>query len=314
MRIRLLSGIGAAATAAALASAPLSAQNTPNMQPAARAQAQRACPDMRDFAAFHKCAIEKMKTFKPPVGKDGRPDFNGLWSTTRSAQDIEEIQKGQYGDFPASKSLIVDPPNGKIPYQPWAQELRISNEKKYLSPTAVCLPVGVQRWVYSPVATTGHRIIQQPNQITFSMERLHTYRIIPLNSKLRKLDPSIKMWQGDSRGRWEGNTLVIETTNLNDYVWFDHIGTFISDEATMVERFTYVDANTVHYEETITDPRVFTQPWKIAKALTRIPDPKGIDLMDLEDTSVEFCEPGLVHMIGAGQVPYRGLKSIAPGK
>jgi hypothetical protein len=302
MTNRFVWAIGVAGCAAVLlAHADLAAQRGE-----ATADVKRTCPQLRDFAAFHKCALENMKNFTPPKTADGKPDFNGIWSPTRSAQDIEEIKPGQYGNFPASKSLIVDPPNGLIPYQPWAEKLRRKYPDVYLSPTAVCLPVGAQRWGYSPVSVTGHRIIQQPNQIILSMERLHTYRVIPLNSNRRKLPPQIMLWQGDSRGRFEGNTLVIETTNLSDKVWFDHIGTFVSPALTMEERLTFVDANTLHYQAKFTDPKTFTQPWTYAMAFTR-GAVKGMDVMDLEDTTVEFCEPGLVHMVNAGQKLFPGF-------
>jgi hypothetical protein len=278
---------------------------------AGAASPNAACPMVREFAEFHKCALEKMKNFTPPRTPDGKPDFNGMWGPTRSAQDIEEIKTGQYGNFAASKSLIVDPPTGRIPYQPWAMKHRIQNEKIYISPTAACLPVGVQRWVYSPVSVTGHRIIQQPNQIITSMERLHTYRIIPLGNAPRRLDPKIKLWNGISQGRWDGDTLVIETTNIQDKVWFDHIGTFVSQAVKMTERLTYVDQNTLHYEETIEDPQVFTQPWKIAIALLRSPA-KGMDRMDLEDTTVEYCDNEIHHFFTLGQRLWRGYATVAP--
>lgn len=270
-----------------------------------------ACPAVRDFAAFHKCALEKMKTFQPKRTPDGKPDMNGIWGPTRSAQDIEEIKKGQYGNFPPSASLIVDPPNGRIPYQDWALKLRTANEQIYISPTAACVPVGVQRWVYSPVSVTGHRIIQQPHQIVTSMERLHSFRIIPIGEGPRRLASDIKLWRGESRGRWDGNRLVIDTTNIDDKVWFDHIGTFVSQGITMQEKMTLIDDNTIHYEATYTDPRVFTQPWTIAIALLRS-TAKGMDRLDLEDSSVENCEEEIHHFFNIGQRIFRGFDSIAP--
>ena len=272
---------------------------------------ERACPTVRDFAAFHRCALEAMKTFSPPRAPDGKPDFNGLWRPTRSAQDIEEVTAGQYGRFPASKSLIVDPPDGRIPYQPWAMTARFNNEQVYLSPTAVCLPVAQPRWSYSPVSVTGHRIIQQPELIVFSMERLHTYRMIHMDDRPR-LPGRLHLWQGDSRGHWEGDTLVIRTTNLNDLMWMDHIGTFMSPAVTTEERITFVDENTLHYEETITDPNTFTQPWKIALAFLRLQPDDIMDTMDLEDTTVENCEVELIHMMNVGQVPFPGYEALAP--
>lgn len=277
----------------------------------APAEVTRACPTVRDYAAFYACALERIKTFKTSRRtRDGRPDLNGMWSATRIAQDIEDVTAGQYGAGGAMKSLIVDPPDGRIPYQPWAQQPRKDGEARWVSPTALCLPVGAVRWAYSPVSVTGHRIIQQPREIIFSMERLHTYRIIPLDNT-RRLASHVKLWQGESRGRWDGETLVIETTNLTDKVWFDHIGTFMSDEIRMEERVSFVDQDTLLYEATYTDPKVFTQPWKIAKALLRAPA-KGMDAMDLEDTTVEGCDETIEHLFGAGQRPFTGLGLVLP--
>ncbi len=278
---------------------------------AAPAEVTRACPTVRDYATFYKCALERIKVFKTSVRtRDGKPDLNGLWSATRIAQDIEEVRAGQYGAMGAMKSLIVEPADGKIPYQAWAQKPRREGEVKWMSPTALCVPVGAVRWSYSPVSVTGHRIIQQPREIILSMERLHTYRIIPFDNS-RRLASNIKLWQGESRGRWEGDTLVIETTNLTDKVWFDHIGTFMSDAITMEERLSYVDDNTLLYVATYTDPKVFTQPWKIAKPLLRAPA-KGMDALDLEDTTVEGCDETVEHLFGAGQRPFTGLDLVLP--
>ena len=275
------------------------------------AQPERACSMIRDYPEFHKCAIQKMSSYQPKLTADGKPDLNGIWRPTRIAQDIEEITPGKYGRFPFMATLIVDPPDGKIPYKPWAMTERFHNEQVYLSPTAVCLPVAQPRWSYSPVSPTGHRIIQQPDLIAFSMERLHTYRMIHMDDQ-PSLPDGLHLWQGDSRGHWEGNTLVIRTTNLNDLMWMDHIGTFMSPDVTTEERITFVDENTLHYQETITDPNTFTQPWTIALAFLRATPDNPMDLMDLEDTTVENCEPELIHMMNVGQVPFPGYEAIAP--
>ena len=277
----------------------------------APAEVTRACPTIRDYATFYACAKERIKTFKTSRRtRDGKPDLNGMWTATRIAQDIEEVRAGQYGAMGAMKTLIVEPADGKIPYQAWAQQPRREAEVKWMSPTALCLPVGAVRWSYSPVSVTGHRIIQQPKELIFSMERLHTYRVISLDNT-RRMASNVKLWQGESRGRWEGDTLVIDTTNLNDKVWFDHIGTFMSDGITMEERISYVDDNTLLYVATYTDPKVFTQPWKIAKALLRAPA-KGMDALDLEDTTIEGCDETVEHLFGAGQRPFTGLDLVLP--
>jgi hypothetical protein len=280
---------------------------------------ERACPTVREFAEFHRCAQDKIAAFEPPRTPDGKPNFNGIWQPTRFAQDIEQILRGQYrggvSDPPvvSNHSIIVDPVDGRIPYQAWAATIRTANEKDFISPTAACIPVGVQRWSYSPVSVTGQRIVQRTNEIVTSMERLHTYRIIPIGGGPRRLASNVKMWRGESRARWEGNTLVIETTNNTDKVWFDHIGTFVSPDITLTERLSYVDANTLHYQETINDPRVFTQPWTIALAFLRSTI-EGMDRMDLEDTTVEFCDSEIAHFFNVGQKLYRGFPAAAEPK
>jgi hypothetical protein len=79
----------------------------------------------------------------------------------------------------------------------------------------------------------------------------------------------VKLWMGDSRGHWEGNTLVVDVTNLNGRPWFDLLGHFGSDALHVVERLTLVDGNTIDYEATIEDPRVYTRPWTLALPLVR---------------------------------------------
>ena len=275
------------------------------------AGSERTCDMVRNFPEFHECAKENMDSFQPKLTADGKPDMSGIWQPTRIAQDIEEITPGKYGRFPHMHTLIVDPPDGKIPYKPWAMRERFANEQIYLSPTAVCLPVAQPRWSYSPVSPTGHRIIQQEDLIVFSMERLHTYRTVHMDGR-PSLPGGVHLWQGDSRGHWEGNTLVIRTTNLNDLMWMDHIGTFMSPEVTTEERMTFVDENTIHYEQTVTDPNTFTQPWTLSVPFLRAMPSDPVALMDLEDTTVENCEPELIHMMNMGQVPFPGFFGIAP--
>jgi hypothetical protein len=92
------------------------------------------------------------------------------------------------------------------------------------------------------------------------------------------------MWMGDSRGRWEGNTLVIDVTNHNDLTWFDQAGGYHSDALHVVERLTFVDADTINYEATLEDPKAYTRPWKIAFTILRHKE-EGFEL--LEDACFE---------------------------
>lgn len=161
-------------------------------------------------------------------------------------------------------SRIVDPPDGHIPYQPWAAALQQEIEAVYENPTRPehidtqtrCLGPGVPRLYYFP----RFRILQPAGSVVFVWDQYHTYRVIPLDGRPH-VGANIKLWSGDGRGHWEGNTLVVDTTNLNAKSRLDVVGDFFSDEAHILERFVFIDGATMHYEATITDPTVFTRPW-----------------------------------------------------
>ena len=182
-------------------------------------------------------------------------------------------------------SVIVDPPDGKVPYQPWAAAKRQditdhhTNPRRLgdVDPQARCLLSGVPRMNYQEI--TGIQIHQIPGYVLINYEFNHTYRIIPLDGRPH-IGERVKLWMGDSRGRWEGNTLVLDVTNHNYRTWFDLVGTFHSDALHVVERWTFVDADTINYEATIEDPKVFTRPWKMAFPLERRKEP-GFELLEM---------------------------------
>jgi hypothetical protein len=230
-------------------------------------------------AAFHACALAKAKTFKPPRTPDGQPDLQGLWQTPmagglgniegRSGADAE----GQTG--PAS-SLVVDPANGLIPYHPWAREQRAENAARYVDPYTHCLPITAPRIMASP---RTRQIAQYPGYLTIVNESGgHPFRVVYMDGRPH-LPADIKLWRGDSRGHWEGNTLVIETTNLTGLAWFGSGGDFFSDALKITERLTMVDADTIHYAATLDDPKVSSRPWTMAFALERNKE-KGYEQME----------------------------------
>jgi hypothetical protein len=203
---------------------------------------------------------------------DGKPNMQGYWETKNffTAFDLETHDKAEFG-VPAGKGVIVDPPDGKIPYQPWAAQQKKDNieHHMYSDPQAHCDLSGVPRQMYTPF---GFQILQPPGSVLLLYEAFHSYRIIPLDGRPH-IPAAIRLFEGDSRGRWEGDTLVVDVTNQNPSTWFDMAGNFHSDALHVVERFTPVDANTINYEATLDDPKVFTRPFKIAFALGRNPDP-----------------------------------------
>jgi hypothetical protein len=203
---------------------------------------------------------------------DGKPNMQGYWQTRNffTAFDLETHEKAEFG-VPAGKGVVMDPPNGKIPYQPWALARRkdVLEHHMFDDPQAHCWLSGVPRQMYTPF---GFQILQPPGYVVLLYEAFHSYRIIPLNGGPHASN-AIRMFEGDSRGHWEGDTLVVDVTNQNEKTWFDMSGNFHSDALHVIERYTMADANTIKYEATLEDPKVFTQPWKIAFEIGRNPEP-----------------------------------------
>jgi hypothetical protein len=216
----------------------------------------------------------------PTRTPDGQPDIQGYWgqrsdittySIQRGFEDREEHTRIG-GQAPQKGRPIIDPADGMIPYQPWAAEkaaFHYGEHKKpskpeYLDPVPRCFEEGVPRINYQGAM----RILQFPNYIAILHDFGHHYRVIYLDDRPHVGD-TLKLWMGDSRGHWEGNTLVVDVTNHNDKTWFDIVGSFHSDALRVVERWTFASADQIDYVATIEDPKVFTRPWKLAVTLGR---------------------------------------------
>ena len=151
--------------------------------------------------------------------------------------------------------------------QPWARaevESRGKPERGYDDPTAHCFPAGVPRELYVPQPI---QIQQPPGYVLFLFERM-SWRTVPLDGRAHIPD-AIRLWQGDSVGRWEGDTLVIDTANFNGKTWLNQNGEMVSHAEHVVERLTPVDGDTIMYEATVTDPIVYTRPFTIRFPLRR---------------------------------------------
>ena len=192
------------------------------------------CPD--DVPArFHACALAAAKTFNPPRTADGKPDLGGYWRR-RAAAFEDLLEHPRNPDDGGGPSVVVDPPDGKVPMQPWADLRRRENAAKYLHHNAACLPAGAVPTMYM---ANLYQFLQNRDYLAVVGEGLseHPYRIIPLATQ-PPLGKKLLLWQGDSRGHWESNTLVIETTNQNARQYLDQRGRFYTDEARTVERMT----------------------------------------------------------------------------
>lgn len=132
-------------------------------------------------------------------------------------------------------------------------------------PEAQCKMVGVPRITYMPYP---FQIVQTPDQVSILYEYVHTVRSIFLNSE-HPDDIAIRYWMGDSRGHWEGDTLVVDVVNFTDQTWFDRSGNFHSEALHVVERYTPTGPDHMLYEVTIEDPEVFTEPWQMSMPLYR---------------------------------------------
>jgi len=232
--------------------------------------------------------------WQPARLSDGQPDVQGDWDPeitgTFDLTDpragggrLDEIQREQKGIARVPKpSRVVDPPNGKIPYLPaaaarqqvLADHADTPTAPEHIDPQARCLAGGVPREMFH----SQLRVLQSPGQIVILNAQNHVFRVIPLDGRPH-IGPHTKLWMGDSRGHWEGTTLVVDVTNQNARPWFDQAANFYSDAAHMVERFTLIDPNTIHYEVRIEDPNVYTRPWTMAFPLKRF-----------NDTAYEFIE------------------------
>lgn len=195
---------------------------------------------------------------------DGQPDLpRGIWRIY--GPGVRYIDVPSPGRFMASR--VVDPPDGKVPYQPWALEVKRTMPHDVLNPTqpwhvdstARCLNT-VPRLMYY---VTEYEILQSPGYIVFHFQLEHIARVIPLDGSPH-IGSDIKLWMGDARGRWQGNTLLVDTTNLNAKTRLSSSGgDFHSPNARIKERMTFINATTMIYEATIDDPTVFTRPWTI---------------------------------------------------
>jgi hypothetical protein len=241
--------------------------------------------------AFHTCALQKAKTFNPPRTPSGRPNLQGHW-LSRLTQPFsvegvpadEPLIKDPVMPWEAAPPEVIEPADRRIPYQPWASAIgrRGVNFHRYVDPRSTCSTGGIPR-----LALQDASQILQPSTddyVLWHHEDHHNYRVIAMGER-PPVGATIKTWNGLARGRWDGNTLVVETTNLNGYTWIDDSGNFYTDTARLLERLTMVDANTIHYEVTVEDPNVYTRPWRLAWALARVTEP-GFELFE------EACREG----------------------
>jgi hypothetical protein len=241
--------------------------------------------------------------YRAPRLADGKPDLNGIWQVLNEANfDLEahmaraamQLRPGPYGPVPAAPVLAFGavgsvPPGlgvvegGEIPYLPDAAKKRKDNQDHWLErdPEIKCYLPGVPRATYMP----------QPFQLLQSSKAIFiAYQYAGATRDILLKDPGpapIDSWMGQSVARWEGDTLVVDVTGMNDQSWFDRAGNFHSDALHVVERYSRTAPDVLSYEATIEDKNVFSRPWKIGMPLHRRLE-RSAQLMDFK--CVEFVE------------------------
>ena len=260
-------------------------------------------------------ATEQAAPYRAPRTAEGRPDLSGVWQALNTANfDLQAHPArpslavipapprtgapgsnratptdlpapavralGAAGGVPAGEGVVE---GDEIPYQPAAALQKKENAEHWLErdPEITCFMPGVPRATYMPYP---FQILQGADTILIAYEFAGTTRTIHLTEVP---DNPAATWMGLSRGRWEGETLVVDVTDFNDRTWFDRAGNFHSDALHVVERYTPASPHHLMYEATIEDPKVFTRPWTIRMPLYRRVEANA---QLLEYKCVEFSE------------------------
>ena len=205
--------------------------------------------------------------FSPARLWDGKtPDFRGIWQARSTAYVNLEGHRGEKG-IPASASIVVDPPDGKVPYRPDALAKRNENYAARATgdPSLKCYQAGVPRATY---LATPLQILQSPGNFAIVYQENHAFRVFHPDD--RPHFDAADWWMGDTRYRWDGDTLVADVAAQTDQHWLDQAGNFHSTDFHLVERYRMTDADTLEYDAVMEDATVYSRPWTIRTTLHRV--------------------------------------------
>jgi hypothetical protein len=258
--------------------------------------------------AKHQSDVDSQETVNETTRCD--PTRGGLGNTQTTCSNGVSIGPPLYWDDRGKPnrqaSLVVDPPDGRIPpLMPDAQKAAsartASRQSRPCARTAGgchdswedeslwdrCITRGLLGSILPSTYNDGNQILQAPGMVVLRNEMIHETRIIPIDGRPHP-SPAIRTWMGDSRGHWEGNTLVVETTNFNDQTQINNVA--VSDAARVIERFTRTGSDTLDYRVTIDDPKTWIKPWSLEFPLKR----------DVEYRLYEYaCHEGNYYMYNA---------------
>jgi hypothetical protein len=288
--------------------------------------AMMSTPSAQDNWRPHLKALPA-NVITPEKTSEGWPDLQGSWNVVNRMGgpqhsleygiDPEAVSIHDWNPVARGGSIVIDPADGRIPYNAKALQKRTENlagvytptKRSHLDPEVRCLLGGVPRGTLQ-----GTEIRYAPPFVAFvSIGRTSDQsftRLIPMDGRPWP-NEQLKLWKGISRGHFEGNTLVVETRNQNDKTWFDSHGSFHGDQMRVIERLTLVDAGTLYYEATIADPEVFTQPWKLATTWDRVKQNERVweeGCHEGERDSYHMLEAG----IRAAKAGHKGIHDHSP--
>ena len=217
------------------------------------------------------------RAYAPGKTNAGQPDLQGVWQVVNTAAwDIQDHAGERFPGLPARFSVpagqgVVE--GNEIPYQPWALEQKRKNYESRVTadPETHCYLPGVPRITYMPYP---FQIFQFQDRVVILYEYLHVTREIFTDGS-RHPEIPVEFWMGDSRGRWEGNALVVDVRLFTNQTWFDRAGNFHSENLHVTERYTPTSPDHLQYEVTIEDAKVFTRPWKIQMPVYRRHEPNS---------------------------------------
>ncbi len=229
------------------------------------------------------------QAYRAPRTADGKPNINGIWQALNSADWDLLGHAAAQGPVLQLGAVFSRPPGlgvvegDEIPYLPAALAKKKANQADWvkLDPEVKCYLPGVPRATYLPYP---FQIVQSQKNIMIAYEYAGAVRVVNMEAPTKAPADS---WMGWSNGKWEGETLVVDVASQNDETWFDHAGDYHSDALHVVERYTPRSADTLNYEATIEDAKVFSRPWKISMPLYRHVEK---DAKLLEYKCVEFAE------------------------
>jgi hypothetical protein len=210
--------------------------------------------------------------FAPARNRHGQPNFEGIWQVLDPAPHFNLEPHGASYGVPAGLGIVTDPADGRIPYTAAGLAKREANRaNRAADPFARCYKPGVPHLMYLPFPL---QIVQSEKFLTIMSEYMHNTRFVYLNRSDHFGEGELDLWNGDSVGRFDGDSLVTEVFNFHPDIWLDRSGNHAGGATlTVAERFTLIDADTIRYRATLTDAEDFTRPWTIETYLYRHKDP-----------------------------------------